>query len=488
MITPDQYLQIQALRSCGFSYDKIAQRTGLSENTVMKYEKEGYKPAATTRNKKSKLDPFKDQIRKWMEQCPDYSSVQIEKKLRELNYDGGNTTIKDFLRKIRPKAQKAFLKLNFVPGDSAQVDWGEAGKIRIGDKQRKVYFFVMVMSHSRAIYVRFTLSMSQEFWLECHRFGFEYFGAVPRRVLVDNCKTAVLENKRGLEPVINPKFLDFADHYGFKITACNVRQPQEKGRVENGVAYTRNSFIIGRNLEPFEALNLDIKTWLDETANQRKHGSTGKIPAEELKLERPLMLPLNTPYDCSALHRLKVSKVCRLRFDSNNYSVPAEYVGEVVHLKSSSEKVMIYHNEKLIAQHTRSFKRGDDVEDPKHAIDLIADRQKAEHDKLRALFIKIDPIAVEFYTVLKSKRLAPLKDLRRLMALHEIHGEDELIIALKAAVNFGTYSCHYIENILEGRRRKSPEPGVLNVVHKIDMLELDIEAPNLETYATFGES
>ena len=150
----------------------------------MKYEKEGYLPSKQTRKKGSKLDPLKEDILSWLAEHPELSSVQIQRRLRERGYDGGNTTIKSYLRTIRAKSKRAYLKLHFPAGDNMQVDWGEVGCIREVDNKTKVCFFVAVMSHSRLIFVHFTKRMSMEFWLECHRFAFEYFGGVPQLSLI----------------------------------------------------------------------------------------------------------------------------------------------------------------------------------------------------------------------------------------------------------------------------------------------------------------
>jgi len=487
MITPEEYLQIKVLRQCGFSYARIATKSDLAENTVIKYEKEGYLPAKQKRKKGSKLDPFKEEILDWISEHPDLSSVQIEHRLKEQGYDGGNTTVKNYLRKVRLRTKKAYLKLNFPIGDSMQVDWGEAGTIREGENKSKVYFFVAVMSHSRAIFVHFTRRMSMEFWLECHRFAFEYFGGVPQRVIVDNCKTAVLKNKRGLKPQLNKTFVDFADHYGFTITACNVRQPQEKGRVENGVNYSRRSFIIGRNLVPFDALKHDIKTWMDEVANVRIHGTTGKKPIEELEKEREHLRTLNLPYDCSVAEPMKVSPLCRIRIDNNFYSVPSEYVGETVTVRRGTDKIRIFLDDKLLISHTRSFKKREDVEAPEHAGQLLAHRKSAELHKLQSLFLKLDPVAEEFFRGLIEKRFNLLRHLRKLMALGEIHGTDELVIAIGDAVSFKVYSSDYIENILENRQRHKPQPGVLHVTHKKDMLNLKTDQPDMDIYSKRGK-
>ena len=164
-----------------------------------------------------------------------YTAQQVFQEIKTQGYPGGYSLVKEYLRKVRPKAREAYLTLHFKPGESAQVDWGVAGYILIDGKKRKVSFFVMIMSHSRAIFVYFTLSEAQEFWLECHQRSFEYFGGIPTEVMVDNCKTAVISH-RDKDVVYNKHYIDFANHYGFKIVACRVRQPQEKAALNEPLA------------------------------------------------------------------------------------------------------------------------------------------------------------------------------------------------------------------------------------------------------------
>jgi transposase len=135
----------------------------------------------------------------------------------------------------------------------------------------------MVLAFSRKLYLEFTLAETLEHFLSCHQHAFEYFDGVVRQVWVDNCKVAVLSRAAG-SLVLNPRYLDFANHYGFQIRVCGVGQPQEKGRVENGVGYVKKNFLNGLELSHFQAINPAARYWLDTVANVRVHGQTRKRP------------------------------------------------------------------------------------------------------------------------------------------------------------------------------------------------------------------
>ena len=141
--------------------------------------------------------------------------------------------------------QKAFWNPAFPEraGERAQIDWGEYGSVAVGATRRKLSFFVMVLCYSRQMYVEFTVSQTMEHFLACHQNAFAVLG-VPEKIMVDNLKSAVLKRLIGAAPVLNPRYVDFARHHGFKIAPCNVRAGWERLR-RNGVGYVKKNFLSG---------------------------------------------------------------------------------------------------------------------------------------------------------------------------------------------------------------------------------------------------
>ena len=166
-----------------------------------------------------------------------YTATQIWQRIRQQGFDGGYSIVKEYVRKVRPPRSRTFLKLAFAPGECAQVDWGSYGAVNVGSTRRRLSFFVMVLCYSRMMYVEFTVSQTMEHFLACHQNAFDFFGSVPKKIMVDNLKSAVLRRIVGQAPVFNPKYLDFANHCCFTIAPCNVGKGNEKGRVENCVGY-----------------------------------------------------------------------------------------------------------------------------------------------------------------------------------------------------------------------------------------------------------
>jgi len=270
----------------------------------------------------SKLDAFKGQIVTLLERHP-YSAQQIFQQLKAQGYAGGYSILKAFVRLVRPVRKPAFLMLEFAPGECAQVDWGSFGSITVGSTHRRLSFFVMVLCHSRLMYLEFTLSEGMEQFLGCHRQAFEFFGGVPQKVMIDNLKVGVLQHPAGLPAQFNPRYLDFAAHYGFVPVACQVKRANEKGRVESAVGYVKKNFLNGLELPSFSAINPAARQWLETVANVRIHGETRSKPLERFAQEKPLLRPLPVrPYDCAVLRPTSANGCCRIIFDTNRYTVP----------------------------------------------------------------------------------------------------------------------------------------------------------------------
>jgi transposase len=300
-----------------------------------------------------KLDAFKAQIVRWLDAHP-YSAQQIFQRLCEAGYDGGLTIVKDYVHRIRPRHQEAFLKLDFAAGECAQVDWGEFGTIAVGSTRRRLSFFLMVLCYSRRMYLEFTVSQKMEFFLACHENAFAVFGGCPSRIMVDNLKSAVLQRMVGAAPVFNPKYLDFSRHWGFEITACNVRSGNEKGRVENGVGYVKKNLLAGLELADFAALQPAATLWVDTVANLRIHGATHQRPIDRFEDERAHLGRLNPAgFDLARVCTVRATKQFRVPLEANHYSVPARYAGQRLTLKAYAERVCIYERDELVARHAR---------------------------------------------------------------------------------------------------------------------------------------
>lgn len=483
MINYESFCRIKHLQGHkGLTAMQISRELDLDERTVKIWlAAKQFRPRKTV-IRPSKLDPFKDTVVRMIESYQ-YTAQQVYQRLQEEGFTGGYTVVKTFVRKIRPNKKKAFLTLAFAPGECAQVDWGSYGSIRVGETTRRLSFFVMVLCYSRQIYVEFTVSQTMEHFLACHQNAFAAFGGVPARIMVDNLKSAVLKHGLGEAPVFNPRYLDFANYHGFSISACGVAKGNEKGRVENGVGYVKKNFLAGAELPDFAAINPAARIWLDTIANMRIHGETRQKPVDMLLTELPHLQPLLLHlYDIGNITAVRASSQFRVTLDSNRYSVPARYAGQPLTMKAYPDRLCFYHEEKLIARHSRSFERNRDFEDPDHPRELIAQRKKARDQTLLRRFLALCHCSLDYYRELDKRQLNATIHIRKIVALAEIHGDEAVAGAIDDAMRLHAIGSDYIANILESRARKLPEPGALHLTRRADLLDIAVEAPDLSIY------
>jgi len=461
---------------------QTARALGLHPRTVTKWAGADQFRARAGTPRASKLDAFKGQIVRWLDAHP-YSAQQIFQRLGEAGYEGGISIVKDYVHRIRPRHQEAFLKLDFAAGECAQVDWGEWGTIGVGSTRRRLSFFLMVLCYSRRMYLEFTVSQKMEFFLACHENAFAVFGGVPSRLMVDNLKSAVLQRLVGLAPVFNPKYLAFSKHWGFAISPCNVRAGQEKGRVENGVGFVKKNLLAGLELPDFAAMQPAATVWVNTVADVRVHRETHQRPIDRFEDERAHLLPLNPAgFDLARVCSVRATKQFRVPLDSNHYTVPSRYAGLPLTLKAHADRVCIYDGDQLIARHPRSMDRHKDIEDPDHEKQLLAQRKTAREQRLMVQFLALSPRAQGYLEGLEAKRVNARVHLRKILALAELYGKETVVRALDDGLELHAFSAEYIANILAARRRIGPEPAALQLTRRADLLELEIPEPDLSIY------
>ena len=486
MIDYHTYHQIRHLRAEEhLSGVQIAERLGVHRETVSKWlqrEKYARRAAAVEGKRASKLDAFKGMIGRLLE-AHRYTAQQIYQRIQGEGYAGGYSILKEYVRAVRPPEPEAFLHLSFAPGECAQVDFGEWGSVRVGNTRRRLSFFVMVLCWSRKMFLEFTLGQNQEWWHHCHRAAFEYFGCVPRELMIDNPKVAVLEHPYGGPPVFNRAYLELADHYGFRPKACAPRKGNEKGRVENGVGYVKKNFLSGLEITDFAPINPAGQVWLETVANVRIHGETKRRPAEMFVEEYPRLPPLPAnPYDTGIVRSAPVSNQCRVVVDTNRYSVPPRYASSRLVLKLYADRVRLYHEAQLVAEHVRSYERQQDVKDPEHEQVLLHGREQARHQKVLLRFLCLCPQAQAYYEQLGERRLNARHHVQKIVALSESFGAEKAGRAITDAHELGAYGENYIANLLEQRERFLPEPGALQLTRRSDLLDLELPAPDLSLY------
>jgi len=483
VITAEIYHQIYHMyKTDEMSVRQISKKLELDKKTVKKWIDKGYFANSKRTSKVSILEPFKDLIKGLLEHA-DYSSVQILQKIKEDGYKGEITVVRDFVRTIKCVKKKVYATLDFVKGDVAQVDFGYCGYIYVGNMKRRLYVFSIVLCYSRKKYIEFIMKQNQEHFLQAHQNAFEYFGGVPHKIMVDNCKVAVLENPKYRNYTLNPVYAEFAKYHGFKISPCGVRKPYEKGRVEKSIDYIKRNLLRGMEITTLEKVNIDAIHWLENIANVRIHATTKRKPDEMFEEEKNELIPLPiNRYDCGIIKNVKSNSQYRVHFEGNRYSVPAVYATSYLSMKIYPEKLLFYYDDNLIARHERSFDSNKDIVDDNHNKEYLKEKLRAREQKELADFMNFGDIAETFYKKLKDLARPTKKEIKRILALKDMYSSEEIIGAMTDCVELGANNSSAIENLLAARTRITKEFHPLHVTRNSDCLEIEIEKPDLDVY------
>jgi transposase len=342
MLKVETRFMIKDLYRQGVTISDIARTTGHDRKTIRVVLKGPVSPPPQKRKGRAKkLDPFVPYLEKRMAEGV-FNSKKLLDEIRRLGYDGGWSQLRAFVHPYREARQQvATVRFETEPGEQAQVDWAHFGYIEHHGRRRRLYAFVMTLGWSRASYLEFTVSADAAWWLRCHVHAFRYISGVPRQMLHDNLKTAVLDREADGRIIWNVRYMDFADYYGFSPRACRPYRAQTKGKVESGVRYVRGNFWPGLKFVDLADLNRQALDWLDQTANLRVHGTTGEVPFDRLPLEHLLPLDGKPDYDTSLIAFRRSTKDCFVSYDGNYYSVPSDYARKTLQVKETEDGQLI---------------------------------------------------------------------------------------------------------------------------------------------------
>lgn len=370
----------------GMSIRAIADELKISRNTVRKYlrmdeaeiEKRLDNPA-----RRKVLDDYEEYIVHLLEEYPRLSAVKVLRKLcaKVGELDVSERSMRRYLRSLKERVghkRRRYYEpvLDMVPGVQCQVDLGEMSGIVIGGKECKIYFVVFVLSYSRLMYVSVSVRpIETEAFIRIHDEAFRYFGGCPEECVYDQTKLVVIREEFG-ELELNNRFHQYATMAGFRIRVCEGYDPESKGKVEAGVKYVKNNALYGEGFSGWPELELYIREWLDNTANERVHGTTGRKPIEMYEEEeRVHMRPYLTP-ECvnvsDVFIQRKVDKTGLISWDGNKYSVPMAYQGSRVGVEEVGTMLVIndLYTGKKIAEHKIHHGKGQTIKNNHHYRDL----------------------------------------------------------------------------------------------------------------------
>jgi transposase len=462
----------------------IAKHLNLHHQTV---ERALGRKLFSTWTRKSKVDPYKPLILEILDKHPKLRATRIFGMVRERGYPGGVEQVRRFVAHVRPKPRTAYLRLRTLPGEQGQVDWANFGTLQVGHAKRPLSCFLMVLSWSRAMDARFFLDQQGDAFRRGHVLAFQYFGGVPRELLYDNLKSVVLE-RVGEHIRYHPRVLELAGHYHFAPKPCAPYRGNEKGKVERTIQYLRHSFHAARSYRDLDDLNEQLAHWITDVAHRRPvpGDPERRLVADALVEERPRLLRLPAhPLDCNEVLTRSSGKTPYIRFDLNDYSIPHDLVGEPLVITASLERVwMSTATGERVAEHRRSWSRGEQIEDEAHLVALAREKRQARElsgrDRLRSRCGAAD----DFIAALASRNLVLGSHTRRLLDLLDRYGEVELDAALRDCLARGAVSSGSVAHVLDQRARRRGHLPTVPVVLPDDerVRDLDVEPHDLADY------
>lgn len=348
----------------------------------------------------SQADPYLPFIRETLTKFPTLTASRLHAMVQGRGFEGGGDYFRRIVARHRPRpAAEAYLRLRTLPGEQAQVDWAHFDHVQVGKARRPLMAFVMVLAYSRRIFLHFTLNARMDSFLLGHVLAFVAWGGVPRVILSDNLKSAVLE-RAGCAIRFNPEYLAFAAHHRFEPRPVAVARGNEKGRVERAIRFVRDAFFAARDFTGLDDLNAQASAWCNGPALERAWPEDSEVTVgQAFEQERSLLLPL--PGDAWPLaERVEVSigKTPYARFDLNDYSVPHTQVQRTLIVLADTARVTITDGVSVLAEHARCWGRGEQIETPAHLEALVAAKRASRRHRATDALVRAVPQISELLT------------------------------------------------------------------------------------------
>src|SRR5690554_2828012 len=360
----------------------IAVQLQLHHSSVRRVLQRAGLPIPQLNPRPSRVDPYLPFLRETLAKYPKLTATRLHAMVHERGYRGAESRFRAIVRELRPRPiAEPFARLTMLPGEQAQVDWAHFGTVPVDGAVRRLLGFVMTLSYSRRVFLRFFFDARMASFLRGHVDAFEYFGGVPRTLLYDNLKSAVVE-RYGDAIRFNPTLLALAKHYHFGPRAAAPARGNEKGRVERSIRYIRDSFFAARDWVDLETLNAEAQHWCEQVADRRPWPDRrDRTVADAFADERESLLSLPADrFPAEERVAVRVGKTPYVRFDGNDYSVPPEHVRTELIVLASVERVRIAVGHELVAEHLRSYAKGKRIEAQAH-VDALVELKRGAREK-----------------------------------------------------------------------------------------------------------
>jgi transposase len=443
----------------------IARQLGIHHTTVDRVLAQAGQPKAERARRPSIVDPYHPLILETLARYPTLSAARLLAMAQARGYAGGASQFRAHVAQLRPRRPaEAYLRLQTLPGEQAQVDWGHFGHLQIGRARRPLMAFVLVLSFSRQIFLRFYLDQRMDNFLRGHVAAFAALSGVARVLLYDNLRSAVLE-RRGSAIRFHPTLLDLSAHYRFEPRPVAPARGNEKGRVERAIRYIRGNFFAGRDWTDLDDLNAQAAAWCRGTSAQRPcPEDPARTVAAAFAQEQPHLIALpDNPYPTEERLVVHVGKTPYVRFDGNDYSVPHTQVRRSLSVAASLTTVRLLDGATVIARHPRSFDQGQQIEDPAHVADLVAAKRAAAAHRGLDRLAHAAPASQALLQQAAARGTPLTRATRELVELLDAYGAAELEQAIAEALTHDVPHPNAVRQALERRREQREQPPPLTL-------------------------
>ena len=465
----------------------IARQLHVHHGTVARVLAQAGVPRSGRAQRLSQIVPYLPFIEQTLEKFPTLTASRLYAMVRSRGYRGGPDHFRHLISLYRPRPKaEAYLRLRTLPGEQSQTDWAHFGHLTIGAARRALMAFVMVLSYSRQIFLRFFLDARMENFLRGHTAAFQAWGArVPRVVLYDNLKSAVLQ-RHGDAIRFHPTLLAFAGHYRYEPRPVALARGNEKGRVERAIRFTREAFFAARTFRDLDDLNTQAEQWCTGQAADRPCPEEPTISVcEAFAREQPHLLAApEAPYPTEECVVVKVAKTPYVRFDLNDYSIPCTHVRRSLTVVADLVQVRVLDGHQLLASHPRSYDRGQQIELPAHIEALVEHKRQARRHRGTDRLAQAAPASQLLLTraAARGDNLGTIT--AALLRLLDRYGAAELQAAIADALERGVPHPNAVRLALERRRedRHLPPPVALSLPQHVQQRDHPIQPHRLDGY------
>lgn len=440
---------IQLMAKRGKSVRQIAEEFGHSPTTIAKVLKEPVDRKPRGRRRASKVDPYRDEIIEWIGQgLPVVRMLEKAREDPDKPYTGSRSHFGEIVRRIKLEKQQQGasedvpVRFEGMAAEYLQVDWGEVRRFPFTQAPHTTrYFLACRLKYSRFVWVRWTDNMKQETLFRGLVDCLVDLGFVPWVLVFDNMTTVTSGRDSSGNPIWTPSLLQLSAEFGFYPQACDLRAGNQKGSVESLVKWVKSNLLPGRSFADDEDLKIQTSQWL-ERVNTRPSQATGVAPVERLVEEVGSGDPLPaTATDYGLLETGRVSPESTVAVRGNRYSVPVEHVGAPVVVRLHRNRVRIWRDSELLADHPRSpdGARERVIVPVTRFVPVLGKKPKARAMLYRDYLLSLGGTAPAFLSRLSYHHRADLKDeLITVYALYERYGREELLAAMALADDAGT--------------------------------------------------